>query len=52
MNPVKVRIGNKTYNVELAITEEQQEKGLSNKESLPEDGGMLFIFEEPQQVSM
>lgn len=43
MNSIKINIGNKPYNVELALTEEEKEKGLSNRESLEQDSGMLFI---------
>lgn len=32
--------------VELAITEKQQEEGLMNRTDLPKDSGMLFIFNE------
>lgn len=49
---MKISINNKTYNVEIAETEEQRQKGLQNRESLKEDEGMLFIFDPPQEVSM
>lgn len=41
-----VEIGGKTYSVELAETPEQQEKGLMFRDSMPEDHGMLFIFDD------
>lgn len=31
-------------NLELAVTEDEQYQGLSNRESLPADTGMLFVF--------
>ncbi len=34
-----------TFDVELAITEQQHQYGLMNREELPEDEGMIFIFE-------
>ena len=49
MKKVKIHIANKTYKVDLAETEEQQEKGLQNVKELPEDDGMLFIFD-PENV--
>jgi uncharacterized membrane protein (UPF0127 family) len=36
------------FNVEVAITPEQQATGLMFRESLPPDGGMLFDFGNPQ----
>lgn len=47
---MKISIGNKTYNVEIAKTEEEKRKGLQGKESLKEDEGMLFIFDPPQRA--
>jgi hypothetical protein len=39
-------IDDKTYNVQLAQTNDQKEKGLQGVTELPEDEGMLFIFED------
>lgn len=47
---MKVKIGNKEYKVKIASTDEEKAKGLQGVESLPEDEGMLFIYEEPQTV--
>lgn len=41
-----VEIGGKTYAVELAETPEAQERGLMFRDSMPEDHGMLFIFDD------
>lgn len=38
----KVRV---TLNVEIADTPESREVGLMNRPSLPDDAGMLFVFE-------
>ena len=46
MEKVIVNIGNKTYNCQLAKTEEQRRKGLMNVEYLAPDEGMLFEFDE------
>ena len=51
-NMISIHIGNKEYKVQEAHTEEEKEKGLQGVSSLPEDQGMLFFFEEPQEVSM
>ena len=51
-NMTNIHIGNKEQKVQEAHTEEEKEKGLQGVSSLPEDQGMLFFFEEPQEVSM
>lgn len=50
-NLVDITIGDKKYKVEIADTPEKQEKGLMDRESLPENQGMLFIYDEPQDLS-
>lgn len=45
MEKVKVNIGNKVYNCQLAKTEEQRRKGLMGVEYLAPDEGMLFQFD-------
>lgn len=44
MEKVIVHIGNKTYNCQLAKTEEQHRKGLMDVDYLAPDEGMLFEF--------
>lgn len=39
--------GQFSYDVELALTEAERSKGLSNRESLAPNTGMLFIFDTP-----
>ncbi|MFO7966557.1 MAG: DUF192 domain-containing protein [Archaeoglobaceae archaeon] len=39
------------FNVELAVTEEEQQKGLMFRESLGPDEGMLFVFEKEEYHS-
>ena len=41
-----VSIGEATYAVDLAILPEERQQGLSGRESMPQDSGMLFVFEE------
>lgn len=44
-----VRIGGKvTYSVDLAVTEPERRQGLSGREFLAQDAGMLFVFEDEQ----
>jgi uncharacterized membrane protein (UPF0127 family) len=46
-NYAKLAIGNEVMKVELAKTLIQREKGLSGKLNLPENNGILFVFERP-----
>lgn len=46
MKKVIVNIGNKTYNCQVAESEEDKKKGLMNVENLPPDEGMLFVWKE------
>lgn len=48
---IDITIGNKTYKVEEAKTQDDHVKGLMNRNSLPDNEGMLFYFEEPQTAS-
>lgn len=50
MKEIKIEIGNKEYKVKLAETEEQQEQGLQNMEKLEDNEGMLFIFDEEEDI--
>lgn len=43
----KVTIGEHTFNVSIARTPEELQKGLSERKSLPQDQGMLFMFDQP-----
>ena len=47
-----IHIGDKEYNVKEAHTEEEKRKGLQGVNELPKNEGMLFFFDEPQEVSM
>lgn len=44
-----IRIGDKTLQLQLAITRAEQQKGLMFRKELPQDHGMLFISESPRQ---
>jgi len=45
--PAVVAIGDVSLFVEIADTEEERRKGLSDRVSLDESSGMLFIFDQP-----
>lgn len=50
MEQTEIKIGRKKYTVKLAKTEEQREKGLMDIKEMPNNEGMLFIFDKPQTV--
>ncbi|MGB9911316.1 MAG: DUF192 domain-containing protein [Microgenomates group bacterium] len=51
LNLKKITIGNTEILVEIADTPEKRERGLSERDFLPENQGMLFIFEKPDYYS-
>lgn len=51
MKEINIKIGSKQYRVKIAQTDQQKEEGLQGIEVLPENEGMLFIYEEPESVS-
>jgi len=46
-----VRVGNKTFSVELALTPETQLLGLGQRDSLAKNSGMLFTFKPAQMIT-
>ena len=52
MDRVVVNIGSKTYNCQIAKTEEEKRKGLQNVENLPIDEGMLFVWNDEDTREM
>ena len=52
MDKVVVNIGKKTYNCQVAKTEEEKKKGLMGVENLPPDEGMLFVWEDEDTREM
>jgi len=44
-----ITIGNKEIIIEIADTPQKQAKGLSGRKSLPQNQGMLFVFEKPDR---
>ena len=51
MDNINISINKKVYNVKVAQTEEEMEKGLQGVKALKDDEGMLFVFPESQEVS-
>src|SRR5687767_2851999 len=48
---VPVKFGAETLWVEVADKEPEREHGLMYRHELPEDHGMIFVFDEPHQAS-
>lgn len=51
---VSMRIGSKTYDLEIADTVPTQERGLMRRDSMPSNHGMIFVFrsEKPRDFWM
>lgn len=47
---IQIVIGNKQYKVKEAISNEEKAKGLQGVSKLPENEGMLFYFDPPENV--
>ena len=45
-----IKLGNQEYNIFIAKSEEQKQKGLQHFTSLPKDEGMLFVINESNPV--
>lgn len=50
MKRVEIEINDKVYKAKIAFTDEERQKGLQNIPHLPKNEGMVFSFEEPQEV--
>lgn len=49
---IETKTGNRyIFEVELALTPEQQQRGLMFRESLPPNGGMLFVLPQAREAS-
>ncbi len=44
-------VGEHTFYVEIAETPDERARGLMHRDSLPDDHGMLFVFDRDQQLS-
>lgn len=47
----KVVLGGKRFQVEVAITDAEKQKGLGYRDRLADEAGMLFIYSRPEQYS-
>ncbi|MBT3278421.1 MAG: DUF192 domain-containing protein [Phycisphaerales bacterium] len=46
-----VEIAGETFRLEIAATREKRFRGLSGRESLPVNAGMLFVYPQPQALN-
>ncbi len=46
-----VKIRDRVFKIELAVTDAEKEKGLGYRDTLPADSGMLFLFRDKTQYS-
>jgi uncharacterized membrane protein (UPF0127 family) len=51
LRTAELKISNVPITVEIADTPQASENGLMFRDSLPEDHGMLFIFDQPKKAS-
>ena len=49
---INITVNNKQYQVKEAKTKEERAKGFQGIKELPENEGMLFYYDSPQEVSM
>jgi len=50
-NTQQVSIASRTFTLELALDGPTRFKGLSDRKEVPETGGMLFVFPEPEVMT-
>ncbi len=51
MEKTTMIIGRDQYSIEIARTQEELQKGLMNRKTIPADSGMLFVFKEDRRLS-
>ncbi len=49
---LKTETGDHNFNIEVATTDQERALGLMFRRSLPENAGMLFLYEQPQPAAM
>ena len=47
---VKMKIGDRTFDLEVAKTSDQQAIGLMKRDSMPENRGMIFVFQDEHML--
>ena len=49
---LKTETGDHRFDIEVATNDQERALGLMFRRSLPENGGMLFLYDRPQSASM
>jgi uncharacterized protein len=49
---LKTATGDHSFNIEVMVSEEERALGLMFRRSLPENSGMLFLYDPPQPATM
>jgi uncharacterized membrane protein (UPF0127 family) len=49
---LKTMTGDHSFNIEVMVSDQERSLGLMYRRSLPENSGMLFIYDPPQQATM
>jgi len=49
---LKTATGDHSFNIEVATTDQERALGLMFRHSLPENAGMLFLYDPPQPAAM
>ena len=47
---VPMKLGSKTFTLEIANDSPEREKGLMRRDSMPQDHGMIFVFPQEQRL--
>ena len=48
---VQMQLGTKTFTLEVAADGESRERGLMRRDAMPQDHGMIFVFEDAQPLN-
>ena len=48
---IKMKVGNRVFNVEVANTDPSREMGLMYRDSMPADHGMIFVFPDEEKLN-
>ncbi|MDA3941414.1 MAG: DUF192 domain-containing protein [Spirochaetia bacterium] len=48
---VSITVGKDIYNIEIAVSREEQSLGLMNREKIEENEGMIFLYREDRKLS-
>jgi hypothetical protein len=49
---LKTETGDHRFDIEVVNTEQERARGLMYRRSLPQNGGMLFLYDPPQHIVM